>query len=241
MQKILFNDKYLLTKAVLEGGKTQTRRILKSPSPYKNTDIAFPVGWTNEDEPEKDPLYGAFCWVNKDNPKEHTDWVKPQFRVGEVVAVAQSYESVSEGGCPVDSRYDLFRKEDWDEDKRQCGKLKTHKGWNNKMFVKAQLMPHQIRITNVRLQHLQDISDEDCLAEGIIRISSSPSSEAKSYAFYDKAIKIKVQRGKEFITYTGYKEFDTPREAYAALIDKISGKGTWDSNPWVWAYTFELK
>lgn len=33
---------------------------------------------------------------------------------------------------------------------------------------------------------------------------------------------------------------DTPREAYAALIDKISGKGTWESNPWVIVYDFEL-
>lgn len=33
---------------------------------------------------------------------------------------------------------------------------------------------------------------------------------------------------------------DTPREAFAALIDKVSGKGTWESNPYVWAYEFEL-
>ena len=32
----------------------------------------------------------------------------------------------------------------------------------------------------------------------------------------------------------------TPQEAYAALIDKINGKGTWESNPYVWAYDFEL-
>lgn len=32
---------------------------------------------------------------------------------------------------------------------------------------------------------------------------------------------------------------DTPREAYAALIDRISGKGTWESNPFVFAYEFE--
>ena len=34
--------------------------------------------------------------------------------------------------------------------------------------------------------------------------------------------------------------YHTPREAYAVLIDKVSGKGTWDKNPWVWAYDFEL-
>ena len=31
-----------------------------------------------------------------------------------------------------------------------------------------------------------------------------------------------------------------PREAFAALIDRISGKGTWQRNPWVYVYTFEL-
>lgn len=34
--------------------------------------------------------------------------------------------------------------------------------------------------------------------------------------------------------------FDTPREAFAALIDKVSGKGTWESNPYVFVYEFKL-
>ena len=34
--------------------------------------------------------------------------------------------------------------------------------------------------------------------------------------------------------------FDTPREAFAVLIDKVSGRGTWKSNPWVVVYEFEL-
>lgn len=81
MKKIMFNDRYGLTQAVLEGRKTQTRRIIKVQPPYKNLDIAFPVfmeiGW-----PPENPLYGAFRWVNKDNPEEHTEWIKPQFQDG---------------------------------------------------------------------------------------------------------------------------------------------------------------
>lgn len=34
--------------------------------------------------------------------------------------------------------------------------------------------------------------------------------------------------------------FNTPRQAFAALIDKVSGRGTWDCNPWVVVYEFEL-
>lgn len=36
-------------------------------------------------------------------------------------------------------------------------------GWDNKMFVRAEHMPHRIRITDIRVERLQDISDEDCL------------------------------------------------------------------------------
>lgn len=37
-----------------------------------------------------------------------------------------------------------------------------------------------------------------------------------------------------------YQKYMKPREAYASLIDKVSGKGTWDSNPYVFVYDFEL-
>lgn len=211
MKKILFNDKYLLTKAVLEGNKTQTRRICRVQPPYEYFDIAFPCCWIDEDNPEKDPLYGAFCWVNKDNPEEHTDWVKPTYRVGEVVAVAQSYKDAVNWALVGDCQ-EFEAKNPWEL-----------AAWSNKLFARADYMPHQIRITNVRIQRLQDISDEDCLAEGIWE-SNNVGFQGKIY-WYPNLIN---------------SSFRTPREAYAALIDKISGKGTWDSNPWVWAYTFEL-
>lgn len=222
MKKMLFNDKFLLTKAVLEGRKTQTRRILKSPSPYKNTDIAFPVGWINEDEPEKDPLYGAFCWVNKDNPTEHTEWVRPQFRVGEVVAVAQSYKDAGYI-CHYYGDTDEFMFLIKDGSERVVAPIAV----TNKMFVRAELMPHQIRITDVHPERLQDISDEDCLAEGIVKKWHAPAGR---YYYYIPNIEVK----------TVDDVYNTPKDAYSVLIDKVSGKGTWESNPWVWAYTFEL-
>lgn len=110
-------------------------------------------------------------------------------------------------------------------------------GWDNKMFVRADFMPHQIRITGIRIQRLQDISDEDCLKEGI-----SLWTEAEDYI--DSRIKKSVD---ELIAagITPYQipkcwgSYDSPRAAYAALIDKVSGKGTWERNPWVFVYDFE--
>lgn len=103
----------------------------------------------------------------------------------------------------------------------------THaKGWKNKMFVKAKYMPHRIRITDIRVERLQDINNEDCLREGI----------RKSVVEYGD---------KKIVQWTYFDEkrttwFDSPRDAFAALIDRISGRGTWQRNPWVFVYKFEL-
>lgn len=82
------------------------------------------------------------------------------------------------------------------------------------MFVRADHMLHHIRITNIRFERLQDISEKDCLAEGI-------------WEAHDV--------GLEGVTYwyTGLANspYRTAREAYAALIDKINGKGTWHPTP----------
>lgn len=88
-------------------------------------------------------------------------------------------------------------------------------------------MPNQIRITDVRVERLQDISDEDCIKEGIEKFDAF--GDPASYRFYDR---------KKCIIYPK-KWCVSPREAYAALIDKVSGKGTWDSNPYVFVYDFE--
>lgn len=87
-----------------------------------------------------------------------------------------------------------------------------------------EVVPHQIRITDIKVERLQDISDEDCLKEGILKREIRPFV----------TIEIRYQVPKTII----YK--DTPREAFAALIDKVSGKGTWEKNPYVFAYKFEL-
>ena len=91
------------------------------------------------------------------------------------------------------------------------------------MFVKADLMPHRIRITEVRVQRLQDISDEDCLNEGVIY---DKLTTVAPYGFYVKEGIRKCYR--------------TPQDAFWELINRVSGKGTWERNPYVLAYTFEL-
>lgn len=199
MQKIMFNDKYGLTQAVLNGRKTQTRRFV--PREF------FTLQWDERgDTLVVENEYGEFIDIR--------DTKFCLCKVGEIVAIAQSYKDI----------FSAFSQHH-NPQLNICVKNPTDTaGWNNKMFVKAEVMPHQIRITKVRIEKLQDISDEDCLAEGI-----EFNCNAQSYY---------VDYHKE----TGYMLWlgPTAREAYAALIDKISRKAIWESNPYVFVYEFEL-
>lgn len=220
MKKILFSDKYSLTQAVLDGRKTMTRRMAAIQPPYKNSEICFPTVLLLEDEPEKHPLWLAYCWRNKDNPEESTPWIKPKYKKGEVVAIAQSYKDL--GYSP---------EEPLQEEAGYYPHIKDASGWTNKMFVRADIMPHHIRITNIKIERLQDISDEDCLREGV-------ELNTRQYE-YDGTKKYCVC-GLGHWRAIGCTDFDTPREAFAALIDKVSGKGTWLKNPYVFCYSFKL-
>lgn len=81
-------------------------------------------------------------------------------------------------------------------------------------------------MTDLKVERLQDISDEDCIKEGVLY----SDKYAMPYGISDS----KAPNGVFFY-------YSTPREAYADLIDRISGRGTWQSNPFVFAYDFELR
>lgn len=141
-----------------------------------------------------------------------------RYRVGEVVAVAQSYKTLGYNYNALDISPKDFH--------ISRGILGMSKGWNNKMFIRAEACKHQIRITDVRMERLQDISEDDCLREGIIH----------AYTTRD-GIKIyhtpHVNRDYDLSTYD-------VKEAFAHLINKVSRKDVWSLNPYVFVYDFEL-
>ena len=209
MKKITFNDKYCLTFAVLAGNKTMTRRVLKVPKTCNGKEVyTFNILTNNA---------GTQCVDLVDENGGVLDSWKPHYEVGEVVAIAQSYK-------------ELYPNADFEMVGN--GFMTESAGWNNKMFVRANLMKRHIRITDVKVERLQDISKEDCLKEGIIYIE--PLFIGDDAYFF--AVKRKVGQMYDNIL----KFFSSPQRAYADLIDKISGRGTWKRNPWVVAYSFEL-
>lgn len=155
MRKIMFDDKFGLTQAVLEGRKTQTRRIIKCDNiiarHWNPTFNAQHLYYTDE--------RGKCQLIDDDTCKI----IVPAYKVGEVVAIAQRYSEIGIEPFPF-----------------------CEAGWSNKMFVRADLMPHHIRITDVRVEKLNDISETDCIAEGVVRIEHiiPTSNPQKSQQYY---------------------------------------------------------
>lgn len=196
----MFNDRYGLTDAVIKGRKTMTRRLV--------SDRLWEI-WTNYDD-FCNSVIGGIARGGTSVSREYyheCDFFKDKcrYKVGEVVAVAQCYNDVV----------------------REFTDLAFVPGSTNKMFVRADLMPHQIRIIGIRCERLQDISDEDCMKEGVVDVTYFKTG-GRPYELF-------ALPGHEY-----EETFNTPRQAFAALIDKVSGRGTWDLNPWVMVYEFEL-
>lgn len=208
-KKIMFSDKFLLTQAVLEGRKTQTRRII--PKDF------FSLTWDKRDDTL---VYenGMGDFIDVRNSKY------AQYKVGEVVAVAQSYCSIADELENCNNATCAAHYEKNVQKASEYTSWMEHPGFYNKLFVAPDKMPHQIRITNVRVEKLEDISEQDAIAEGITYVGLT----------YD-------DYGEPMFVIDGCKKaFSSARDAYAWLINKISGKGTWFSNPYVLVYDFKL-
>lgn len=199
MRKILFNDKYSLTQEVLYGNKTMTRRSFARFEP----DARMFDEICNFEGSFDDKGRWIFSLYNEDG--DIIGDVIPHYNVGDIVAIAQSYKTIYSEIEDKDAA-EKFKKE-----------YENTAGWNNKMFVKADLMRHHIKITDIKIEYLQDISEEDALREGIEELC------------FDY-----------FLPNDYSKPFLMPRDAFAVLIDKVGKKGDWDKNPLVAAYTFEL-
>lgn len=223
MKKIMFNDRYGLTRKVLSGCKTQTRRVI--PDIEIDWVVHLPVGGY-----EHGVLFMDVRSILHDaGISDYAAPAKyqPKYEVGEEVAVAQSYSNLREVLAKrnfkrTDTLYDKFYRA------MQMGEAHDGMpGWSNKMFVRADLMPHSIRITDIRVERLQDISEEGCIREGVwLDEELTRLSKKNGYG--------------EMWRYSEKCCYASARGAFAALIDKVSGKGTWQRNPWVFVYEFEL-
>ena len=203
----MFNDRYGLTQAVLEGRKTMTRRLFTA-----NINDMNVINKSLNDEKEN---------LNENHMAIINKYA--HYKIGEIIAIAQPYKDIAEDRYFINQCL---------ANEQRPESMKYEKGWNNKMFVAAYYMPHRIRITEIKVEKLQDISEEDCLKEGIQEvfpyIDRNPDDKVKTFQYFDHAKK-------------RLHKWSPANECFGRVIDAINGKGTWDKNPWVFAYTFKLE
>jgi hypothetical protein len=209
-----------MVRGMLNGSKTQTRRVVK-PQPINEDGSIYdgkvwgpemyePVAYDRHGEMVPGPeVFGIYT----------EDWgVKcPYGKPGDQLWVRETWRKVepSECGCSEacshgSSAYDYRATGSGDEDTK----------WKPSIHMPRRASRIQLEITGIRVERLQDISDDDALAEGVI---SYPVGNLTVFGVEGTKI-----------------EKLHPRAAYLALWDEINGRGSADANPWVWVVEFKV-
>lgn len=167
-------------RPILEGRKTQTRRMVKAGETHCNLAPAK-VAWPK-------------CPYGKAGDRL---WVKETFRENEPPSgfIYRASE--------VEISY-------------------TYKtSWKPSIFMPRRASRITLEVAAVRVERLQEISDEDAIAEGI------------EWGVWDEKLGVEGWR-----MYLGVGTTNAPRLSYRTLWESINGAGSWDANPWVWVITF---
>lgn len=218
----MFSDKYGITLSVLNKVKTQTRRIVPKSVLQKADEYRVEYYNGTLDSISLIEAVRQLYFVDKR--------LSLPYEVGETVAIAQKYRDLISKGNGGKETLEHYKIGDKFLTKDDIGD-----GFYNKMFVSAHLMQNHIAIKGCRVEYLQDISEEDCMKEGIY-FHKIPDTNHKYDRYSPWSPSVKPYK----FSIDNEKYFCSARFAYAHLIDKISGGGTWDSNPIVMVYDFEL-
>ena len=186
-----------MVRAILDGSKTQTRRVVK---PQHFSHPGCDCG------PES---LSASSWCPYGNPGDLL-WVREAWRVHPEDLLMDEYERPVnlKAVSPNDSAYAGIP-------------------WRPSIFMPRWASRLLLEITDVRVQRLQDISEKDAEAEGITCIDPQGGDASRCWV--------------PGVHDTDVHEFGTARCAFHDLWDSINAKTyPWESNPWVWAITFEV-
>ena len=212
---ILFSTE--MVQAILAGRKTQTRRVIKADFPENSTFIGCRetlgksgVGFYWCDG-TTGPMQGFFPGLFED--------LYPKYQPGDILWVRETFIESKTPDIPNNRGWSFSYKADGG-----YGII----NWKPSLFMPKEAARIFLKVTDVRVERLQDISEEDAIAEGVSIVYDYGSFVTyKNYLFKDKKT---------------YNKQDTrcPKESFQSLWQSINGKKhPWESNPWVWVYEFE--
>ena len=217
-----------MVRAIMEGRKTMTRRIVK-PIIANCLEDGWggeqQIYWTRDDEPieatrlcpygaSDDRLWIKEAWRTYENFNE--------FSPKEIEKMAKNigYENA---WAPIQYEADQTRI-NWLD--RQYGPGR----YRHARFMPKWASRILLEIINIRVERLQDITEEEAIAEGIEPI---PFADSKKK---DNMFTVTTPEGDK---YNYSSNFKTAKEAFKALWQSINGPGSWEQNPWVWVIEFK--
>jgi hypothetical protein len=255
-----------MVQAILEGRKTQTRRIVKPQPPLENIDedpcFDYDRG-VEKGSMENPVLYAEWAqWQDEfvnttTNPIESHCVYSPYGKHGDVLWVKENFyawgkwvkNGISKTGKQKYKFIDLTLYERRKYLYSDCkpseilrdkeGKEKQLIGWysRNSLFMPKEAARIWLKNTDLRVERLNKISNEDAIAEGIDFEVFNQEDNTFVYENY--------LRGKNFYSFSEYqwnfgKEIHSaPVASYCSLWESIQGDGSWNNNPWVWVIEFE--
>lgn len=229
-----------MVKAVLDGSKTQTRRIIK---PQPDFDSAW-KNWGKTENPP--PIKYSEYWLGVSNGGG-TAFCVPNVRVkahvGDIFWVRETWALDYFGrsqywhfkeGIDVDES-DIVYKASSDD-----LTVTLDKKWKPSIFMPKQACRIFLKCTNVRVERLHDISEEDAIAEGVHPNCHYNNNPERCGHF--SCLNVCATKG-EWFDYTDLSgecfPTNSAKESFLSLWKSINGKESLEKNPWVWVYDFE--
>jgi hypothetical protein len=198
-----------MVKAILDGRKTQTRRIMKPQPEYFEQ---YPHWRWTTPQLRKDGL-GPFAIDSGDRPGIFGKYIP-----GETLWVRETWGPRTEQGKPVESRHYVKYRADFIDDSPPADGMDWHTyedKWRPSIFMPRWASRITLEITDVRVERLQEITNADAEAEGVGGM-----------------------RDMRFAVALGNLHTTGHRFNFRDLWESINGKGSWESNPWVWVVSF---
>lgn len=195
-----------MVQAILRGEKTQTRRII-NPQPTAELFSAIIGGYDNI------PRMARF-WTKREPNNPLIEDIKLKYSVGDILWVRETWHPKRHSfpiGLPFE--YKATAKEDGNP---------TDEPWKPSIFMPKEACRIFLKLKSIRIERLNDISENDSLQEGIQPFT-------KDNNLFKHGLD-----GWEWQSMTKY-----AKEAYKILWQKINGEKSWAENPFVWVYEFE--
>ncbi len=207
-----------MVQALLDGSKTQTRRIVK-----QQPDSSQKVGISNGDTIDGNTLLQL---VYSNDDMSGIDFIFPKYKVGDVFWVRETFQ-ITDFLHPSDENYGYIYKasengKDWQNNYENWK-------WKPSLFMPKTACRIFLKIKSIRVERLQEISEQDAISEGIIEILPQMYSQYREWKNY-------INPDNPH----GYKsDYNNPINSFKSLWQSINGKDSWNVNPFVWVYEFE--